>query len=355
MSVEIHPDAVARLREFKLPEQLGFGDVMAPVMFRAVFDGSRWKAGELLPYGPINLDPAAKVLHYAQSCFEGLKVYRDGDSVSLFRPQRNAARMIYSAERLSMRAVPETLFIEGVSTIASYCAALVPAKSGESLYLRPFLIGTQAQLGVTASQSYEFYVIASPSGAYHMGNMRLWIERESTRSAIGGTGDVKVGGNYASSLRSIAGLEARGFDQVLWLNPGNKRTIDELSGMNFFAVIEGDLHTPALNGSFLNGITRDSLLALAQDLGLKVFERAMDVEELLQSVKSGNCSEAFACGTAAIVSPISELGDGDTRLKLPSAPGPVAERLRGVLLDIQEGRVEDRFGWMQRLPAIVFD
>ncbi|MGL6162531.1 branched-chain amino acid aminotransferase [Microbulbifer sp.] len=353
MSIDIHPAVASCLRGFEVPERLGFGSVMAPVMFRARCQDGCWSTGELVPYGPLALDPAAKVLHYAQSCFEGMKAYRTRDGgVSLFRPERNAARMAHSAERLCMPPVPETLFMDGVRTVTAYCANLVPASSGESLYLRPFLLGTQPDLSVSASASYEFYVIASPSEVYHAGNMRLWMEREDSRAAVGGTGDSKVGGNYAASLLSIARLKERGYDQSLWLNPGNRRTVDELSGMNFFAVIDGELHTPALNGSILEGVTRDSLITLARELGYTVHERDIDIDELLARVRDGSCSEAFACGTAAIVSPISVLGDDSGESPLSSAPGSVAACLRETLLDIQEGRAEDRFGWMRPVEVV---
>lgn len=353
MSIYIDPAVANSLRGFEMPEKLGFGSVMAPVMFRAVCQDGCWSSGELVPYAPLSLDPAAKVLHYAQSCFEGMKAYRAADGgIALFRPERNAARMAHSAERLCMPPVPENLFMDGVRTVTAYCANLVPANSGESLYLRPFLLGTQADLSVSASTSYEYYVIASPSEAYHAGNMRLWVEREDSRAAVGGTGDSKVGGNYAASLLSIARLKKRGYDQSLWLNPGNRQTVDELSGMNFFAVMEGELHTPALNGSILEGVTRESLITLARDLGYTVHERAIDIDDLLALVRSGTCEEAFACGTAAIISPISVLGDGEATYTLSQAPGPVAERLRSALLDIQEGRTEDKFDWMERIEEV---
>src|SRR5690606_36362780 len=178
--ITIQPEAIASLRGFEMPERLGFGTVMAPVMFRARYQDGRWSDGELIPYGPLALDPAAKVLHYAQSCFEGLKAYRCGSGVGLFRPERNAARMAHSATRLCMPPVPETLFKNAVHSVVAHCAGLVPGNSGESLYVRPFLMGTQADLSVTASRAYEFYVIASPSEAYHAGNMRLWVEREDS-------------------------------------------------------------------------------------------------------------------------------------------------------------------------------
>ncbi|SEA37012.1 branched-chain amino acid aminotransferase [Microbulbifer marinus] len=356
MSIYIDPAVASSLRGFEMPEKLGFGAVMAPVMFRAVCQDGCWSSGELVPYAPLSLDPAAKVLHYAQSCFEGMKAYRTTSAgISLFRPDRNAARLAHSAERLCMPPVPEPLFMDGVRTVTAYCANLVPATSGESLYLRPFLIGTQADLTVSASTSYEFYVIASPSEAYHAGNMRLWVEREDSRAAVGGTGDAKVGGNYAASLLSIARLKKRGYDQSLWLNPGNRQTVDELSGMNFFAVIGGELHTPALSGSILEGVTRDSLIDLARDLGYTVHERAIEIDELLSQVADGTCEEAFACGTAAIISPISVFGDNGENYQLAKAPGAVAERLRQALLDIQEGRTEDRFGWMHPVEPITIE
>ncbi|MCO1333214.1 branched-chain amino acid aminotransferase [Microbulbifer sp. OS29] len=353
MSIYIDPEIAVSLRGYEVPEKLGFGTAMAPVMFRAVWQDGCWSNGELIPYAPLTVDPAAKVLHYAQSCFEGMKAYRTEEGgAALFRPEMNAARMAYSAQRLCMPSVPESLFLDGVRVVTAHCTNLVPSNSGESLYLRPFLMGTQPDLTVSASNSYEFYVIASPSEAYHSGNMRLWIEREDARAAVGGTGDAKVGGNYASSLLSIGRLRERGYDQSLWLNPANRQNIDELSGMNFFAVIDGSLYTPALNGSILEGITRHSLIQLAKGLGYTVVERAVPIDELLEQIASGECSEAFACGTAAIISPISVIGDGGQEYSLPYTPGPVAEHLRQALLDIQEGRSEDTYDWMKAVEPV---
>ncbi|WP_444921044.1 branched-chain amino acid aminotransferase [Microbulbifer sp. CnH-101-G] len=355
MSIYIDPEVAVSLRGYEMPERLGFGTAMAPVMFRAVCQDGCWSQGELIPYAPLSLDPAAKVLHYAQSCFEGMKAYRtQAGGVALFRPEKNAERMAYSAKRLCMPPVPETLFLDAVRTVAAYCANLIPGNSGESLYLRPFLIGTQADLTVSASTSYEFYVIASPSEAYHSGSMRLWVEREDARAAVGGTGDAKVGGNYAASLLSVGRLKERGYDQSLWLNPADRNHIDELSGMNFFAVIEGKLHTPALTGSILEGITRYSLLELAKSLGYQVVEESIPIDRLLSQIASGSCTEAFACGTAAIISPISVIGDEEHCYELYRAPGPVAETLRQALLDIQEGRAEDQFNWMQSVEPACF-
>ena len=212
------------------------------------------------------------------------------------------------------------------------------------------MIGTQPNLGLGVSSTNTFLVVASPSEAYHAGSMRVLVERNDTRAAVGGTGAVKTGGNYAASLLSAANAKTKGYDQSLWLDPMTRTNIEELSGMNFFAMIEGRLCTPKLSGSILPGITRDSLIELARSLGHEVSEETMSIDELLADIGNGRCSEAFASGTAAVVSPISAVGDGDgTEYALPEDPGPVAMSLKDALLGIQEGRQEDPFGWVRPL------
>ncbi|MEJ2442246.1 MAG: branched-chain amino acid aminotransferase [Exilibacterium sp.] len=350
-NLNVHPDVESTIKQFEIPERLGFGVVMAPVMFHAEFQDGRWWDGELLPYGPIALDPAAKVLHYAQEIFEGLKAYRvNTNNATLFRPEQNWARMNCSARRLCMPELPQQLFMQGVQLVTAYCENIIPRVTGQSLYLRPFMIGTQPDLSVSDSNTYSFYVIASPSEAYHNGNMRVLVERTDSRAAVGGTGAVKMGGNYAASLLSVKRTQTKGLDQTLWLHPGNRRSIEELSGMNFFAVMEGELHTPRLSGSILPGVTRSSLIELAQSLNIAVHERDMDIDDLLALISSGTCTEAFACGTATIISPVSVLAETDGGVyELPSAPGPVAEMLREKLLAIQESRSEDLFGWVRKI------
>lgn len=281
-----------------------------------------------------------------------MKAYRvERPHATLFRPDRHCSRFATSARRLCMPEVPEEVFLEGVCTLTAWCEALVPRRSCQSLYLRPFVIGTQPNLGLGVSRSNTFLVVASPSEVYHAGSMRVLVERNDTRAAVGGTGAVKVGGNYAASLLSSSNTKARGYDQSLWLDPQTRTTIEELSGMNVFAVIDGRLCTPRLNGSILPGITRDSLIQLARQLGYQVVEESMPVDDLLASIASGACSEAFASGTAAVVSPISVVADSDgTEYRLPQDPGPVAARLREELLAIQEGRSEDPFGWIYPIP-----
>jgi branched-chain amino acid aminotransferase len=337
---------------FRLPETLGFGVTMVPVMYVAECLDGVWGEGCLRPYGPIELDPSAKVLHYAQEYFEGMKAYKvDSDRATLFRPERHCARFATSARRLCMPEVPEEVFMEGISTLAAWAEPFIPGNTCQSLYLRPFVIGTQPNLGLGVSATNTFIVGASPSEAYHAGSMRVLVERNDTRAAVGGTGAVKVGGNYAASLLSAANAKTRGYDQSLWLDPQTRTTIEELSGMNVFAVIEGRLHTPKLNGSILPGITRDSLIELARSLGHEVVEETMAIDDLLSDIGNGRCSEAFASGTAAVVSPISVIGDTDgTEYALPQDPGPVAMSLKEALLGIQEGRQEDPFGWVREIP-----
>lgn len=348
----LHAGLTEAIAAFRLPDSLGFGSVFAPVMFRADYRDGSWQRGQFLPYGPISIEPAAKVLHYAQEAFEGLKAYRVGDQpTALFRPAMNWRRLHASAARLCLPPLPESLFMDGVFGVTALNEAFVPGASGQSLYLRPFLFGTESNLGMAASREVSFMVIASPSQAYHAGTMSLLIERAESRVAGGGIGSAKVGGNYACALQSAARCAELGYDLTLWLDPHQRRNIEELSGMNFFAVVDGRLLTPLLSDSILAGVTRDSVIRLARAQGLVVEETSIAIDELLGWIEEGRCSECFACGTAAIVTPIRELGEAHgTRHVLLQAEGEVTAMLRQELLDIQEGRTEDPFGWMAPLP-----
>jgi len=342
----IAPGVVAALRDFKLPETLGFGLVAAPVMFSAEWSPSGWSRGELLPYGPIEVLPGARVLQYAELVFEGLKAYRVGESgPNLFRPRDNWQRLTRSAQRLSMPPVPEELFFEALDAVVGSCHRMIPRESGRSLYLRPFLFGTEAGYMLRNSNTFGFMVIANPVEIYSTGPMRVAIEREDVRAAVGGVGAAKASANYAASLRASSAAVARGLTMTLWLDAREQRYIQELSGMNLFAVIGGELHTPALDGAILPGITRDSLITLSRHLGYAVHERAMAIDELLAQIVGGECSEVFACGTAAIVSPIGLMVDRDRREYVPGNVDSVAAKLREALLAIQERRAPDPFGW----------
>jgi len=351
----IHSDTEKVLADFSVPQQLGFGEVKVPIMYRADYLDGEWVSAQLQPYGPIELDPAAKVLHYAQEVFEGMKAYRVEGAIetspNFFRPLENLERMNRSADRMCMINVPESIFMDGICSITSYAEPFIPSHSGESLYLRPFLIGTKANLGMGTSNSFIFVVIASPSAIYHAGNMRVQIEREGCRAARGGTGAAKTGGNYAAALESAKRVQERGYDQSLWLDPIEMTNIEELSGMNFFVELDGALHTPMLNGSFLAGVTRDSIVKLARHKGVEVVERDLPISEVLSAIESGKATEAFACGTAAIVAPISLIADADGKEYVLKNVDSVAAMLRAELLAIQEGRAVDPCGWVVPLEV----
>jgi len=340
------PGVSAALRNFKLPDKLGFGLVHAPVMFSAEWSNGAWGRGQLIPYGAIEILPGARALQYAELVFEGMKAYKAGDSYpNLFRPHDNCRRLVRSAQRLSMPAVPESLFFEAIEVMVGVCHRLIPRESGRSLYLRPFLFGTEAGYMLRNSTTFRFMVIANPVEIYASGPMRVAIERDDVRAAVGGVGTAKASANYAASLRASNAAVARGLTVALWLDAREQRFIQELSGMNLFAVIGGELHTPALDGAILAGITRDSLVTLARHLGFVVHERGMALDDLLLQIVNGDCTEVFACGTAAIVTPIALLMDRDQREYVPRQIDAVAAQLREALLAIQERRAPDPFGW----------
>jgi branched-chain amino acid aminotransferase len=359
----IAPGVREALKNFQLPERLGFGAVPAPVMFAVDWSDGRWGHGRVLPYGPIEILPGARALQYAELVFEGLKAYRVGsDRPNLFRPGDNWLRLAGSAKRLSMPPVPEELFFQAIDSIVGCCSDIIPRESGRSLYLRPFLFGTEAGYLLRNSTTFTFMVIANPVEVYSSGAMRVAIERADVRAAVGGVGAAKAAANYAASLRASSAAVARGMTVALWLDARDQQWIQELSGMNLFAVIDGELHTPSLDGAILPGITRDSLITLSRRLGYTVVERRMAIDDLLAQIESGRCSELFACGTAAIVSPISVLAEsgpapagadrGAQREYSPRDLDVVAGRLREALLAIQERRAPDEFGWTRDVPPL---
>ncbi|WP_311342208.1 branched-chain amino acid aminotransferase [Corynebacterium riegelii] len=318
-----------------------------------------WHDARVRPYGPISLDPATSVLHYGQAIFEGLKAYRHEDgSITTFRPEQNAARFQHSAHRLAMPELPEETFIEAIKQLVTVDQDWVPAAGGEAaLYLRPFMISTEATLGVKPSSSYTFYLIASPAGAYFSGGIKpvsVWISKEYVRAAPGGTGDAKFAGNYAASLLAQAEAEEKGCDQVVWLDAIERKYIEEMGGMNLmFVEGSGDnakMITPALSGSLLAGITRKSLLQVAEDLGYAPEERKITVDDWRNGAESGQITETLACGTAAVITPVGRVlsADGEFTINNNEA-GPITMQLRERLRGIQNGTVEDTHGWNYRL------
>jgi branched-chain amino acid aminotransferase len=338
----------------------GFGryhtDHMVSIEYTA---GRGWHDARVIGYGAIELDPSALVLHYAQEIFEGLKAYRwaDGSIVS-FRAEANAARMRSSARRIAIPELPDELFIESLRQLIAVDKAWVPRASGEeSLYLRPFVFATEPGLGVRPAKQFRYLVIASPSGAYFKNGIKpvsVWVSTEYVRASPGGTGAAKFGGNYAASLVAQAEAAENGCEQVVWLDAVERRYIEEMGGMNLFFVFGSGgstrLVTPELSGSLLPGITRDSLLQLATDAGFTVEERKIDIGEWQKKTAAGEITEVFACGTAAVITPISHVKYDGTGFSVGDGePGEVTMALRDTLTGIQRGTFADTHGWMSRL------
>jgi branched-chain amino acid aminotransferase len=338
----------------------GFGKYFTDHMVSIDYvEGRGWHDAQVIPYGPIQLDPSAIVLHYAQEIFEGLKAYRwaDGSIVS-FRARDNAARLRSSARRLAIPELPEELFMNSLCELVAVDDAWVPAAGGEeALYLRPFVIATEPGLGVRPAKRYRYLLIASPAGAYFKGGVSpvsVYVSADYVRASPGGTGAAKFGGNYAASLLAQAEAAENGCDQVVWLDAVERRYVEEMGGMNIFFVFgsggSARLVTPELSGSLLPGITRNSLLQLAIDAGFSVEERKIDVDEWHKKAAAGEITEVFACGTAAVITPVSVVKYGDGEFTIADGqPGEVTMALRDTLTGIQRGTFADTHGWMARL------
>lgn len=336
-------------------ENPGFGNYFTDHMAVANWNKELgWHNDRLTAYGPVAMDPAGAVYHYAQEIFEGMKAYRHADgSVWLFRPEANAARFERSAHRLALPQLPADDFVTSVRQLVALDARWVPSGEEQSLYLRPFMMANENFLGVRPAHSVVYACIASPVGAYFSGGVApvdIWISTEYSRVARGGTGSAKCGGNYAASLLPQELAYQQGCSQVLFVDAIEKRWIEELGGMNFFMITADDqLVTPELNGNILPGVTRDSLLQVAPELGLRPVERPIALAEVLDGVRDGTIRELFACGTAAVITPIRSLKDaaGEHILDVDAATHTIP--LRNHLLDIQYGRIDDKYGWMQQV------
>jgi branched-chain amino acid aminotransferase len=358
---EIHPSqakvpAADRARILEAP---GFGQVFTDHMITLRWTAERgWHDGKLEPYGPFSLDPATAVFHYGQELFEGLKAYRqDSGSIVMFRPQANAARFNDGCRRMAMPELPEETFLRALELLVAQDRDWIPAGEGNSLYLRPFMIATQRGLGVNhPSSEYLFCVIASPAAAYFgaSATVKVWLSEDYTRAAPGGTGAVKCGGNYAAAFAAQQQAVDKGCDQVVWLDAAQHEWVEEMGGMNLYFVYgsgsDARILTPTLTGSLLPGITRDSLLRLAPTLGFPATEGRISVANWRSDCGSGELTEVFACGTAAVVTPVGAVdgasggwtvGDG--------TPGPVTQRLKSELIGIQYGHRPDPFGWVHKV------
>ena len=350
-----HPSPLPADKRAELLKNPGFGRVFTDHMVTIRYNESTgWHDARVEPRAPIPMDPAAAVLHYAQEVFEGLKAYRTADGgATLFRPIENARRFQKSAERLAMPSLPEELFIESCDRLVSIDRAWIPEGDG-SLYLRPFMFANEVFLGVKPSSDYLYLVIASSVGAYFKGDspaVSVWVSDDYTRAAPGGTGAAKCGGNYAASLLAQAEATQHKCDQVVFLDAVERKWIEELGGMNvFFVFDDGSMVTPPLGGTILPGITRNSLLTLARDKGITVREERYSIQQWKADAASGKLREAFACGTAAVLTPIGTVRSKDGEFRIGNgSPGQRTEELKSALVGIQRGNAADKHGWIHRV------
>lgn len=329
-------------------DQLGFGKHFTDHMLVAEYSNGSWGTPEILPYGPICFDPSMATIHYGQSIFEGIKAYRLKSGVeAIFRPHENFKRFNRSASRMQMPQVPEEIFIGGMKALLQIDAAWIPVADDHSLYIRPFMFATDEVIGVNPSTTYKFMVILSPVGPYYAAPMRIYVEEQFVRAVPGGVGYAKTSGNYAASLHPAAVAKERGYDQILWTDAHEHKYVQECGTMNVFFIIGGVLVTPGLgSGTILEGITRDSVIAVAKDLGKAVEEREISVDELVEAYTSGILTEAFGAGTAATIAKIAELRYKDFVMKFDPESMLLADEIKSILTAIRDGLAPDPQGWM---------
>jgi branched-chain amino acid aminotransferase len=355
MKITLNPNAKDAATRDALVAEGGFGKYYTDHMVMCEWiEKDGWGEPHLMPYGPISLDPATAVFHYGQEIFEGMKAYRQPDrSIALFRPTANAKRFANSARRLALPEMPVDLFMETVEALVKQDAGWVPSKVGESLYIRPFMIATEVGLGVRPTNKASYILIATPAGAYFDPSkaVSVWISTEYVRAAQGGTGEAKCGGNYAASLIAQKAAAKEGCDQVVWIDAKERKWVEEMGGMNLYFVkgkgADATVITPKLTGTLLPGITRDSILSVAVDLGYKVDEVMLSIDDWRDGVTSGEITEIFACGTAAVVSPVGQAKSAmGTWVTGDGQPGSITMQIRNHLLGIQHGNIADSHNWM---------
>ncbi|MCP3673580.1 MAG: branched-chain amino acid aminotransferase [Gammaproteobacteria bacterium] len=354
MSISIKP--LAENKRSSCPEEFGFGSVFSDHMFTQSYEAGRgWFDAEITPYHTFEIDPSAAVLHYGQEIFEGLKAYRKPDGkINLFRPEENIKRFNRSAHRMVMPEVDEALHLEAMKSLISIDQNWVPDQDGSSLYIRPAMIATSSKIGIEAAQGYLHFIITGPAGPYFQGGfypISVYIADKYRRAVVGGVGEAKTGGNYAASLYASEEVAKIGYTQVLWLDAIEGRYVEEVGAMNICFVYEGRrIVTPALSGSILPGITRDSILTLAPYLGYEMTEELLDVHQILADIESGKITEVFGCGTAAVISPVGMLCyKGKEYFINDNQSGPVSKHLYDQLTGLQYGTIEDKFVWTQEI------
>jgi len=348
-SFDVHQTETSRLDQVDF-SNLDFGRVFSDHMFVMDYEDNLWQRGSVEPYGPFAMSPASMVFHYGQAIFEGMKAYRSSDgTVSLFRPGKNIERFNISARRMCMPEVPEDIFMESLAALVKLDEAWVPDGEEASLYIRPFMIATDSFVGVRASDKYTFSIFTCPVDAYYKGTVKVKVERHFTRATPGGTGYAKAAGNYAGSLYPSQLAQKEGYDQLIWTDAQTHEYIEESGTMNAMFVIDGKLVSPQTSDTILNGVTRDSVITLANDLGIEVEIRKITVNELESGLKSGSVTEAFGVGTAATIKSIELIGIDGVNYTLNKAEedkeNTVAFKLSNELDGIRRGRIEDRHGW----------
>jgi len=333
------------------PDNLKFGELFTDHMFIMEFTkGKGWHDGKIVPYAPLQIEPAAAVFHYAQEMFEGLKAYKAKDGrVLLFRPDMNAKRTTMTNERMCIPHLDETLMIEAIKAVVDVDRDWIPEKDGTSLYIRPFIIADEAFLGVRSSNHFLFMVILSPVGPYYEGGLsptKIFVEDEYIRAAPGGTGNAKIGGNYAACLKSQEKAHNLGYEQVLWLDGVERKYVEEIGTSNAFFKIGDEVITAPLSGTILPGITRDSVICLLKKWGIKITEKRLTIDEVFQAAKDGNLIEMFATGTAAVISPVGELNWKDQRVTINNGEiGELSQKIYNTLYGMQTGEIKDTMGW----------
>ena len=355
MTARTHPLAIERAAQSKLASialnNLQFGRTFTDHMLVATYDEDRWQDVRIQPYGNLSISPSISALHYGQAVFEGMKAYKNAAGQALlFRPHANHARINQSAARRCMPPIPEEVFIDGLVELVRLDSDWIPTQPGSALYLRPIYFASEESVGLRPSARYTFAVIACPVASYYAEPVKLTVTRDYVRAFAGGTGAAKAAGNYAASLLADREAKARGFDNVLWLDGKEQRYIEECGTMNVFFTIGDRVVTPALSGSILPGITRDSLLKLLPTMGVEVEERAIEIDEIADAYRAGTLREAFGAGTAATIAHIASIQYDDLTIELPPvADRPYAPKLSEAMAELKTGRRSDEFGWIVRV------
>lgn len=346
---------VTRAERSKLKEtdfdKLVFGRYFTDHMLEADYENGEWKNIEIKPFQPLLMSPSLAALHYGQAIFEGIKAYRDkAGNAFIFRPQDNFRRFNLSAKRMQMPEVPEYLFMEGMRKLVAIDKNWIPDKEDYSLYIRPVMFATDEVIGVKPSDTYKFLILLSPTGPYYSAPMRIYVEEKYTRAAPGGVGFAKTAGNYAAALQASAVAKEKGYDQVLWTDALQHKYVQEIGTMNVFFVIGNVAITPGLEeATILEGVTRNSAITLLKEIGLKVEERSLSIDEVIDAHKKGTLKEVFGTGTAATISMIKELKYKDYIIHFDTDKWTVAPTLKKWVTDIREGRREDKYNWMWKV------